>query len=59
MKALRVTAAFVAVTVTLAALSTCKPIGYYLAQVYKVYGQVTVEGTSPPEPIGSVEVFDA
>jgi len=57
MKALRVAAAFAAASLVLAGLGSCKPIGYYLDKVYKVHGQVTVDGTSPPEPIGSVEVF--
>jgi hypothetical protein len=38
-------------------LAGCKPIVYYLAQVCKVYGKVTVDGTDPAVPLGSVEVF--
>jgi len=30
---------------------------YYLEQVCKVYGTVTVAGTDPATPLGSVEVF--
>jgi len=48
---------FLALIASAMTLVTCKPIAYYLAQVYKVHGQVTVEGSSPPEPIDSVEVF--
>ncbi len=57
MKVLRVVLAVVLATLCLVSLTTCKPIAYYLAQVYKVYGKVTVDGTDPPVPIGSVEVF--
>jgi hypothetical protein len=37
-------------------LAGCKPIGYYLTQLYKVHGKATVADTEPPSPIGSVEV---
>ncbi len=36
---------------------SCKPITYYLSQVYKVYGKVTVSGSNGGTPIGSAEVF--
>jgi len=38
-------------------LIQCRPFSAYLEQVYKVYGHVTVTGTDPPLPLGSVEVF--
>jgi hypothetical protein len=35
----------------------CKPVTYYLGQVYKVHGRVTVAGSEGKTPIGSAEVF--
>jgi hypothetical protein len=57
MKALRVLAALGLASISPVSLATCKPIAYYLGQVYKVYGRVTVDGTDPPQGLGSVEVF--
>lgn len=57
MKVLRVFLVLVIATVCLVSLATCGRILYYLEQVCKVYGTVTVAGTDPPTPLGSVEVF--
>lgn len=56
MKGLRVILALVIATVCIVSLATCTKLIYYLEQVCKVYGTVTVAGTDPPTPIGSVEV---
>jgi hypothetical protein len=40
-----------------AGLTGCKPVAYYLAEVYKVYGKVTVANADPTIPLESVEVF--
>jgi hypothetical protein len=45
----------VVVASTAVTLITCKPITYYLQQVYKAYGKVTEAGTGTP--LESVEVF--
>lgn len=44
------------IAVSLLSLGACRPIEYYLTQVYKVHGRVTVAGSDPAAPIGSVEV---
>jgi hypothetical protein len=36
---------------------SCKPIAYYLEQVYKVHGTVTLAGSAGATPVGSAEVF--
>ena len=57
----RVLIGLVVLAAVMTLLTTCKPIQYYLQQVYKVYGHVTVAGTgtttTPATPLGSVEVF--
>jgi hypothetical protein len=55
MKAIRVFMALLIAAAGLASLTTCKPITYYLEQVYKVYGKVTDAQTG--DPLESVEVF--
>jgi hypothetical protein len=57
MKALRVPVGLVIGAAFLLGVASCKPIVYYLEQVYKVYGKVTVAGSDGETPIGSVEVF--
>jgi hypothetical protein len=57
MKALRVSFGLVIGSALLLGVASCKPIVYYLEQVYKVYGKVTVAGSNGETPIGSVEVF--
>ncbi len=56
MKGLRVSVGLVTAALSLI-LVNCKPIPYYLEQVCKVYGTVTVAGSEGATPIGSVEVF--
>lgn len=50
---------FLLITMVFIVLSlvTCTRLLYYLEQVCKVYGQVTVAGSDGESPIGSVEVF--
>jgi hypothetical protein len=45
----------VLVALTVTTVIACKPISYYLQQVYKAYGKVTEAGTGVP--LESVEVF--
>jgi hypothetical protein len=54
MKALRALATLLIAAISLTSLTTCKPITYYLAQVYKAYGKVTDAQTG--DPLESVEV---
>jgi hypothetical protein len=56
MKVRRVILLLIVAAACLILLTSCF-IDYYLSQVYKVYGKVTVEGSEPPVPISSVEVF--
>jgi hypothetical protein len=57
MKVRRVIFLLIVAAACLVLLTSCYFIDYYLSQVYKVYGKVTVDGTEPPVPISSVEVF--
>jgi hypothetical protein len=57
MKARRVSVGLVIGAAFLLGGASCKPIVYYLEQVYKLYGKVTVAGSNGETPIGSVEVF--
>ena len=56
-RVVRVVGVLLLAVVCLLGLSTCKPIVYYLAQVCKVHGKVTLAGSAGRTPIGSVEAF--
>jgi hypothetical protein len=57
MKVRRVIFLLIVAVACLVLLTSCYYIDYYLSQVYKVYGKVTVAGTNSPTPLCSVEVF--
>ena len=56
-RATRMLLLLVIAVVFLLALASCKQLIYYLEQVQKVYGKVTLAGSNGETPICSVEVF--
>jgi hypothetical protein len=55
-KTVRVTLLLIITTVCQMSLVICTRLLYYLEQVHKVYGKVTMAGSTGETPIGSVEV---
>lgn len=56
MKTIRIPLLLMLILTLILSLSTCRPATYYLEQVCKVYGVVTVQDSEQMSPISSVEV---